>query len=200
LGLVALAAFVLGVTAQLLRQVQEPFMALGAATAPWLTIGFLVAIWVTRQSAPIRRASGLGVATMAIYLFVWLLTYHVTFALRESVGLGAGWREAAPWLLVAVPASVVLGIAAAVANRGGLLGDICVAFPIAWSIPEIVANWKLDWLYAMVVVLPTAVLAVSPPLVVRRRDVKVVRVAVAAILLAIICLSALPVMRSYIRS
>ncbi|MPZ90499.1 MAG: hypothetical protein GEU68_02530 [Actinobacteria bacterium] len=85
LALGALAGLVLGITAQFLRQIGGPVMALGGATASWLTLGFLFAIWARRRSTSLRAASGLGIATMAPYLFVWLLSYHATFAIRESV-------------------------------------------------------------------------------------------------------------------
>jgi hypothetical protein len=199
LALVALAGLVLGITAQLLRQIGGPVMALGAATAPWLTVGFLLALWTTRRNTSLPEASGLGVATMALYLFVWLLSYHATFAIRESVTQAAAWREAAPWLLLAGPVSVVLGVAAAVAHKPGVVGDVCLALPIAWSMPEIAGNSKQGW-YALVVALPTAALALMPVLAVVRREVRLVRVVVACGLFAIVGLALLPVVRNYIYS
>jgi hypothetical protein len=200
LALVALAGLVLGITAQLLRQIGGPVMALGAATAPWLTVGFLLALWTTRRSTSLPEASGLGVATMAVYLFVWLLSYHATFAIRESVTQAAAWREAAPWFLLAGPVSVVLGVAAAVAHKRGVVGDACLALPIAWSMPEIADNSKQGWSYAVVVALPTAALALMPLLAVGKREVRLVRVVVACGLFAIVGLALLPVMRNYIHS
>jgi hypothetical protein len=200
LALGALAGLVLGITAQFLRQIGAPVMSLGAATAPWLTLGFLFAIWATRQSTSLRAASGLGIATMAVYLFVWLLSYHATFAIRESVTLADGWREAAPWLLLAGPVGVVLGVAAAVAHKRWLVGDVCLALPIAWSTPEVVAFSREGWSYAVVVALPTAALALLPLLAVGRREVRLIRVVVACGLLAIVGMALLPVVRNYIPS
>jgi hypothetical protein len=200
LALGALAGLVLGITAQFLRQIGAPVMALGAATASWLTLGFLFALWATRRSTSLRAASGLGIATMAVYLFVWLLSYHATFAIRESVTLADGWREAAPWLLLAGPVSVVLGVAAAVAHKRGLVGDVCLALPIAWSTPEVVALSREGWSYAVVVALPTAALALLPLLAVGRREVRLIRVVVVCGLFAIVGLALLPVARNYIPS
>lgn len=200
LRLVALAGLVLGITAQLLRQIQGPGMALRAATAPWLTIGFLCALWTTRLSPSLRVTVRLGIATMAVYLAVWLLAYHATFAVRESVGFAAGWREAAPWLVVAMPTSLVLGIAAATANKGGVLGDICLALPIAWSMPEIITNTNQGWSYALVVSLPTALLAVAALLAVGRRNVNLLRVVFACGLFALAGLAFLPVLRNLVHS
>jgi hypothetical protein len=39
----------LGLIAQVLRQVQGEAMQVGAATAPWLTIGFALAVWTARR-------------------------------------------------------------------------------------------------------------------------------------------------------
>jgi hypothetical protein len=73
---------------------------------------------------------------MTIFLFLWLVSYHATFAVRESVTQAAAWREAAPWLLLAGPVCVVLGVAAARACKSGMVGDICLALPIAWSMSD----------------------------------------------------------------
>lgn len=137
---------------------------------------------------------------MAIYLFVWLLTYHATFAIRESVTLAPAWREAAPWLLLAGPVCVVLGISGSVAHKSGILGDVCLTFPIAWSIPEFTQNLKEGWLYASVVALPAAALALSPLLTVGRRDVRFIRVVIAYGLFGVVSMGVLPVVRNQIHS
>ena len=199
LGLVGVAGLVLGVTAQLLRQIQGPLMALGAATAPWLTVGFFFAVWTTRRRTSLRAVRALGVATMAMYLVAWLLSYHTTFAIRESVALAAGWREAAPWLILAMPTCVVLGITAAAANNAGVLGDTCLALPIAWSMPEIVSNVGDGRSHALVVALPTIAAAISIVWV-AQREVKLLRVTVAVLLFAMAGFSLVPVIRSFIHS
>lgn len=65
-----LAGLLSGVTAQFLRQIAGPLMILGASTAPWVTIGFVLAVWAT------RTANVLGAETMAAYLLAWLLSYQ----------------------------------------------------------------------------------------------------------------------------
>jgi hypothetical protein len=114
-----------GATAQFLRQIVGPLMAVGGGIAPWVTIGFILAIWETR-GRPFRRASLLGVKTIAAYLLAWLLSYHGLFAVRESIGVFAAWREALPWLVIAGPMSVFLGLAAARSHKPGTLGDVCL--------------------------------------------------------------------------
>ncbi len=175
-------------------------MVLGAATAPWLTIGFVLAVWATRRSTSLKSGGGLGVSTTAVYLFVWLATYHATFAIRESVTQAAAWREAAPWLLLAGPAVLVLGVAAAAAHKSGIMGDVSLALPIAWSMPEITANLRPGWSYTAIVAIPTAALALLPLVAVDRREVRLVRLVVAWALLGVTGLELLPVLRSLIHS
>jgi hypothetical protein len=165
-----LAGLLLGITAQFLRQSDGPLLVIGGSTAPWLTIGFVIAVLVTRGSRSFRAAGVLGAETLAIYLFAWLLSYHGLFAVREAVGLWAGWREALPWLVVAAPASLVLGFVAALAHRSGVLGDASLALPIAWSLPEIFENLDRGSYIASVAV-PILIVALVPIVAVRRRDV-----------------------------
>jgi hypothetical protein len=122
-----LAGLLFGVTAQFLRQIAGPLMDVGAGTAPWVTIGFVLAVWATRRSRSLRNAGVLGVETMAAYLLAWFLSYHVLFALRESVGLFAAWREALPWLVFLGPVCLVLGVVATLSHKSGILGDVCRA-------------------------------------------------------------------------
>jgi hypothetical protein len=196
-GLVGLA---LGVNAQLLRQINGPLMALGGATAPWLTVGFLLAIWATRPTASVRHAARIGIATFAVYLVVWLISYHLTFSIRELIKISDAWREAAPWLLLAGPVSVVLGLAAAATHKNSALGDLCLGLPVAWSMPEITLYVREGWSLVIVVALPTVIVALSPLLVVGRRDVKLLRVVVASGLFGVAGLAFLPVARNLIHS
>lgn len=135
----------MGVLAQLLRQVPGSLMSLGASTAPWVTVGFLLAVSASRGAHTPRRAVFAGTGTVAAYLLMWLVSYHLLFVLRESVPLAAGWREAAPWLIAAVPACPILGAVAALSHEPGLLGDTCLAAPIAWSLPEALGSLTHGW-------------------------------------------------------
>lgn len=201
LALVALAGVVLGIAAQLLRQVSGPLMALGGATAPWLTVGFLLALWVTRRTTSFRHESGLGIATLAVYLVMWVLSYHLTFSIRESISIADAWREAIPWMLLTGPASAILGGAAAAAHKRDFLGDVSLALPIAWSTPEVIAYSAEGWTYAVLVATPITVLALVTPIAVgRSRDVRRLRVLVAGGAFAFAGLALLSLLRNLIPS
>jgi hypothetical protein len=195
-----LAGLLFGVTAQFLRQIGSPLMILGAAIAPWVSIGFLLAVWTTRSSGTLRTGSLLGAETMGAYLLAWLLSYHGLFAVRESVGLFAGWREAFPWLVVAVPACSVLGFAAALTHRSGILGDVCLALPITWSLPEVIGSLKQGWSYSLTIAIPIAALAVLPLVTAGRRDVSVVTVVFASVMLGGVAFALAPIVLSQVHS
>jgi hypothetical protein len=188
-----------GATAQFLRQIVGPLMAVGGGIAPWVTIGFILAIWETR-GRPFRRASLLGVKTIAAYLLAWLLSYHGLFAVRESVGVFAAWREALPWLVIAGPMSVSLGLAAARSHKPGTLGDVCLALPLAWSLPEITESWQRGWWYSATVAIPIGILALLPFVAAARRGVDLVKALLAAVTLGLVAVALLPLMLSYIHS
>ena len=194
-----LAGVFFGLVAQVLRQIVGPLMDIGAATAPWVTLGFAIAVWATRKSGSLRDRSKLGIGVMALYLFAWLLAYHALFAVREAVGFGAAWREAAPWLVLAGPACVLLGVVAALSHRPGLLGDVCLAAPIAWSVPEIIKSWQ-GWSAGETVAVAIAVLAFLPLVVAARRDVRLTRVAFASVLLGGVALALAPILLSQVHS
>jgi hypothetical protein len=195
-----LAGVLFGLIAQVLRQIVGPLMDIGAATAPWVTIGFVVAVWATRKTRPRRNAGRAGAGVMATYLFAWLIAYHGLFAVRESVGFAAAWREAVPWLVVAGPASIVLGFVAALSHRRGLLGDVCLASPIAWSMPEVIHSSQDGWSAGGIVVVVVAAVSLLPLAVAARRDVRLVRVAFASVLLGGVALALSPVFLSQIHS
>ncbi|MGH2736568.1 MAG: hypothetical protein ACRDKZ_13390 [Actinomycetota bacterium] len=198
LASMAAAGLLLGTVAQFLRQMRDPFMQLGAATAPWLTAGFVLTIWMTwpdtTRHAPWRR----GIASMGLYLSGWLLSYHSVFAIRESVTAADAWREAAPFALLAVPTSFMLGAAASALNTSTIWRDLSLALPVVWSLPEIVTSAREGWAHAAAVALPTAALALFPLLWVRPDTRMLLRVAIAGTLFGAIGLLMLPVIRSYI--
>jgi hypothetical protein len=195
-----LAGLLFGVIAQLLRQVDGSLMELGAATAPWVTLGFAIAVWATRRNRSLRDGSMVGATAMAAYLFTWIVSFHVLYAVRESVGLAAGWREAAPWLVLGVPACLVLGLLAACSHRRGILGDVCLASPIAWSLPEVVEGVEQGWPGGAVLAVPTAALALLPLVVTGRRDVRLVTFVLAAVVLGGLALALSSFVRSQIPS
>jgi hypothetical protein len=146
----------------------------------------------------------LGVKTIAAYLLAWLLSYHGLFAVRESVGVFAAWREALPWLVIAGPMSVFLGLAAARSHKPGTLGDVCLALPLSWSLPEITESWQRGWWYSATVAIPIALLALFPALfpfvAAARRGVDLVKALLAAVTLGLVAVALLPMMLSYIHS
>lgn len=200
LTIVTTTGVILGILAQFLRQLSEPAMTLGAATAPWLTIGFALAVWTTRGKRGPVAVSGHGVMTIALYLLAWLSTYHATFAIRESVAEAAAWKELAPWLLVAAPVSIALGVAAAATHKGGVVAHLCLALPLAWSMPEIAMYFREGWPQILLVALPTVVLALTPLLVVGPQKVSVVQFLVAVGLLGAAGVAFLPTARNLVHS
>lgn len=194
-----LAGVVLGVVAQMLRQIAGPLMDVGAATTPWVTIGFAIAVWATRRRGWLRDASVVGTGAVTAYLLAWLFAYHSTFAVRESVGPAAAWREALPWLLAAGPGCLVLGVVAGLAHRRGLLGDACLGLPIAWSLPEVLRSAgeaSLDGGAVAVVLLAPAVL----PFLAAGRSVRPARIAVASLVLGGVALVVAPLLLSHVPS
>ena len=97
-------------------------MQFGAATAPWLSIGFALSVWAAARRQPAGRV-------LLTYLVTWLVAYHVLYALGQSVPFSAAFREALPWLLLALPVSVILTPVARLVTHSGLLADACLAVP-----------------------------------------------------------------------
>ena len=179
----------LGVVAQILRQVQGEPMQLGVATAPWLTVGFALAVWAAR-----RRAGG---RVLVAYLFAWLVAYHVLYALGQPVPFSAAFREALPWLVLTLPVCLALAPAAVLARRRGIVGDVCLAAPISWSLPEALKNAQRG---DIVVAVAITVLAFLPVAAAGRRDVRVVTVVVAVLAFGALALAVGPIARSHIHS
>jgi hypothetical protein len=195
-----LAGVLFGLLAQVLRQIVGPLMDIGAATAPWVTIGFVIAVWASRRTWPLRNAGRTAAGVMATYLFAWLVAYHGLFAVRESVGFAAAWREAAPWLVVAGPASLVLGFVAARSHKRDVLGDVCLASPIAWSAPEVIHSLQQGWSAGGTVAVAIAAIAIVPVVIAARRDVRLARVALASVALGGVALALSPILRGQIHS
>jgi len=192
---------ILGVIAQFLRQAPGALMDLGASTSPWVNAGFLLSVFASRGAHTLRKAILVSAGTVAAYLYAWLVSYHLLFMLRESISLAAGWREAAPWLVAALPASLVLGTVAAVSHKHGLLGDLCLAAPFAWSLPEVTQALKTDWLTGVTLVIPIAVLiALLIHMVKEERPLGKVAVLATALTLGIMGIALYPVARSLIPS
>jgi hypothetical protein len=160
-----------GLIAQYLRQklgANDAFMALGGSTAIWVTIGFLLARQ-TASSRPARdRIAWVSVAAAA-YLFAWLIAYHTLLGIQYHLDLAQVWPQVRYWLAAVAPACLVLGYVATESLREDLLGDICLALPLGWSLSEIYSSARVSSARIAVVSLPTLLVASLPLLALRRR-------------------------------
>ncbi|WP_067933437.1 hypothetical protein [Alicyclobacillus kakegawensis] len=176
-------------------------MDLGASTAPWVTFGFLLAVSASRGVRTPRKAIFVSTGTVAAYLLAWLVLYHLLFVLRFSLPLRDGWREAAPWLVAAVPACPILGAVAALSHKPGRLGDTCLAAPIAWTLPEALGSVGLGWSAVAAIVIPVAVfVALLIRMARAERRVHALTLLTAAVALGALGVALFPVVRSLIHS
>jgi len=169
-----------GVGAQYLRQCVGPVGALGGSTALWVTLGCVLA-WRSVHGRPLVDAWVWAVAIAASYLLAWIFSYHGVFAIRESTGFALAWHEARFWLAAVAPASGILGLVAAGASHPGRFGDICLALPLAWSLPEVVAALDRGLSYFLVVSLPALVVALVPLATERSRGLSRITIAGTAL-------------------
>jgi hypothetical protein len=160
-----------GLLAQYLRQklgAGGAFAALGGSTAIWVSIGFVLA----RQTAAFRpardRIAWISVAAAA-YLFAWLVAYHSLLGIRDHLDLAQVWPQMRYWMVAVAPACLVLGFIATESLRKDLLGDICLALPLGWSLSEIYSSARVGGDHIAVVSIPTLLVASFPLLALRRR-------------------------------
>jgi hypothetical protein len=157
---VSISGIILGILAQFLRQIHGPLMFLGASTAPWVFIGFLLAFSATRTANTLRKSFLIATGSVAIYLVLWLVSYHLLFVFREHVTLVVGWHQIAPWLVATIPSSLIIGIFISLSHRQGVFGDITLAIPLAWSLPETFNSFKESWGVGIVFVIPISFLSI----------------------------------------
>lgn len=162
------AGAVLGVIAKLLGGFAGPLALLGVGVALWVTAGFLVARHAARGRGVLDGTVWAG-TTMAVYLSAWLLAYCVVFGLQQSAGFGAAWLNERVFFIIAPLASALIGFLAAISWRRDWLGDVFLAAPIAWSLPEVGYSLLQGWRFAAIVALPTLLVACVPLGVARRR-------------------------------
>lgn len=170
IGLALAMGAVMGAVAQIARQIDGPLGCLGAGVAFWVTVGFLIARRAARTRGLLDGSVWAG-TVMAVYLGSWLLAYCGVFGLREPTGFGAAWLDERYFFIIAPVASAILGLIAALSVTRGWLGDMCLAAPIAWALPEVGMAISQGWQYAAVVALPTVALAIAPPVLSRSRGV-----------------------------
>jgi hypothetical protein len=194
------AGVTLGVVAQLLRQLDNPLMSLGAATAPWLTIGFILSLWASRATTRVTTSALVGVATITTYLFAWLASYHTLFAIRESVTGAEAWREAAPWAIAAIPTSLILGLVAGLTPSVAVARNVSLAFPIALAFPELVVNLKAGWAPAAVIGAPVLACSILAAVILEADRRALFQAGMAGAALATLAVVVLPIVRMYVRS
>lgn len=156
------AGLVVGLIAKLLGEAgNQALGSLGTGMAIWLGIGFIMVSELTRKW---QVANGLWwtCALVATYLYAWLLAYHLTYLLLDSAPGWTVWGESRLWVAAVAPSCVVLGILATCSLKTGHLAEVCLAIPIAWSLPEVVSAVHHGWSYALIVGAPTLAVAVVP--------------------------------------
>lgn len=142
--------------------------ALGASTAAWVTIAFLLAVRTARSWSDRDRWAWTSVVTAA-YFYCWLIAYHLLSAAIEGVPPWMVWAEARVWVVAVAPACALLSLLAIGSLRTGRLGDMCLAAPLAWSIPEVVQAAYDGWSFVVLITIPTLLAAVMPLHMVRGR-------------------------------
>jgi hypothetical protein len=125
----ALGGALAGVAASLLRSVGPEWLSgLAGGIAVWVTIGFLLA----RTSRGLRDA----VLVAGFYQATWLLVFYSSQRALIDGTTARIVRDALPWLVFLVPGACLVGLLAYTSLRRGLLGDACLALPLAWSTQE----------------------------------------------------------------
>ena len=183
----ACAGALVGLIAQILRQLNganDAFMALGGSTAIWVAIGFLL-VRQTASALPARDRIAWVSVTAAAYLFAWLIAYNTLFGIREHLEFTQVWPQMRYWLAAVAPLCVAIGFIATESRRKNLLGDICLALPLGWSLSEIYSNARLDAAHIAVVSIPTFLVASLPLLALRRRRWSLLIVAVAVLVIGV---------------
>lgn len=184
-----------GAAAQLLTSSGPALQALGMSTAPWVTVGFVFASIVARRWTGRDRAPWMCVL-VALYLYGWLLAYHCLYALIENVPAATVWAESRLWVAAVAPACLALGYVAVGSLRSGVVGDVCLAAPLAWSLPEAVGAAYTGWSQALLMTAPLLLVAAAPLVITRDRRWNPTIIVITALLgeAALMVVSA-PVMR-----
>jgi len=166
------AGALVGLLAQVLRQNTKTFsgafMDLGASTAIWLTIGFLLARWIAQTRPPRDRIAWISVV-LAAYLFAWLIAYHTLWGIREQLDFAQVWPQMRFWIAAVAPVCVALGLVAVFSLRKDWLGDACLIVPIGWSLRDAYFYGHQGVSEIVVVAIPTLLAALIPAATARRR-------------------------------
>lgn len=131
LVLTVLTGAVAGFLASLMRSAGPEWLSgVAGGIAVWVTIGFLLA----RTRRDLRGA----VLVAGLYQATWLLVFYVSQRALIDGASARIARDALPWLVVLVPGACLVGLLANRSLRRGVVGDACLALPLAWSTQEAV--------------------------------------------------------------
>lgn len=184
IAVIIIAGILAGVIAQLLRQRVGPLSMLGAATAPWINLGFACVVTRRLSGGFLDRALN-GAVLMAAYLFSWLLSYHTLFAMQQSLPAAAAWSQARPWVVAVAPTGAVAGFLVASRRWNDWRTDACMSAALAMSFPEVLRAVEHGSTYILVVGVPTAIAGALPlTIVARRRRTNTAAVVVSTVALA----------------
>ena len=164
----AVCGLAVGAVAQLLDQGSGAIHELGGGTAFWVTIGFVLTR-LTAHAWTSRDRAAWACVVAAAYLFAWLLAYHALYAILDHAPAVVVWEEARRFVAAVAPACVILGLVATASLREGLVGDICLALPLGWSLPAAASAAHQGWSYALVMTVPMLLAGLTPLLLARDR-------------------------------
>lgn len=179
LGWAVVAGVILGTAAKLLGLVEGPMTMLGQSVAVWVTAGFLLARRAAEDEELVDGAVW-ATSAMAVYLGTWLLTYTAVYGAQDPGGFGAAWLNERIFFVLLPPSAGAIGLIAALSTREGVVGDMALAAPIAWALPEAVTVALINWQIAVIASAPALALGLVPAIA-RRRRIGWVAYAVACI-------------------
>lgn len=157
-GYALIFGLVMGAIGQVLVLTGGVFAVLGDGAAIWATMGYLLA-----RQASAGRTTYDGIvwtgSAVSVYLLAWVFSHCAVRAVLGASSFSAAYGAASGLIVFAPVAAAALGAVAVLSKRAGWLGAACLAAPLAWSLPEMVARGLEGWQYAVVVSIPTLVVA-----------------------------------------
>jgi hypothetical protein len=161
LGMAFFAGLTLGCAAQGLTASDTWLTDIGMSWAVWMNMGYVFVALAWQRWVGRDRLAWMCVAA-AVYLYGWLLAYHLLFWSVETVPGWTVWAESRSWVVAVPVACVVLGFVGLGASRSGRLGDICLALPLAWSLAEAVGVISTGWASVLLLAVPSLAVASIP--------------------------------------
>lgn len=161
IGLAVLAGAMLGALAKLLGLIDGPMMVLGQSVAVWMTTGFLIARLAASEEDSTDGAVRASSA-MAAYLGTWLLAYTLVYGIQDPGGFRAAWLNERVFFILLPATAGVVGLLVSASRRTGAIGDMALAAPLAWTVPEAIAMSLTGWQYALLAAVPSLFLGAVP--------------------------------------